>query len=266
MILRQYGVADRFLSWKTLLPSYEAGVTEVHEFLAFRSVSSVKQNRRGGSLRVVSEALEASPVGTKPPATIDERISMDGRHDSDAAGPLSTTTSSLQGRAGGSAFTPKLVELVVGPGSTRRVQKQFLRIACTAVAVPYVRSRVFVVSAGPSASMTRRDCRASCSRRVTCWSIFLISLEISRTPCSIDRPSYRNNSILFSCLSNLSSQSRYISPHVSWPDPSSSFWGTGPLPSGSALLAFRSTLASLDTSVLMRPTDEDDVDRIAFIS
>ena len=103
---------------------------------------------------MVSEAVEASPVGTKPPAAVDERISMDGRHNSDAAGPLSTTTSSLQGRAGGSAFTPKLVELVVGPGSTRRAEKQSPHIACTAVAAPSVRSRVFVVSAGPSASMT----------------------------------------------------------------------------------------------------------------
>ena len=47
---------------------------EVLEFSAFRSVSSVKQNRRGGSLRVVYEALEASPVGTKPPAAVDGRI------------------------------------------------------------------------------------------------------------------------------------------------------------------------------------------------
>ena len=66
---------------------------------------------------MVSEAVEPSPVGTKPPAAVDERISMDGRHDSDAAGSLSTATSSLQGRAGGSAFTPKLVELVVGQKS-----------------------------------------------------------------------------------------------------------------------------------------------------
>ena len=55
-------------------------------------------------------------MGTKPPAAVDGRISMDGRHDSDVTGPRSTTTSSLQGREGGSAFTPKLVELVVGPG------------------------------------------------------------------------------------------------------------------------------------------------------
>ena len=53
----------------------------VEVFLQFgsRSVSSVGQNRRGGSLRVVSEAVEASPVGTRPPAAVDERISMDGR-------------------------------------------------------------------------------------------------------------------------------------------------------------------------------------------
>ena len=73
---------------------------------------------------MVSEALEASPVGTKPPAAVDGRISMVGRHDSNAAAPLSTTLSSLQGRAGGPAFTPKLVELVFGPGSNRREEKQ----------------------------------------------------------------------------------------------------------------------------------------------
>ena len=85
------------------------------------------------------EALEASPVGTKPPTAVDERISMDGKHDSDAAEPHSTTLSSLQGETGGSAFTPKLVELVVGPGSTQRAEKQSPRIACTAVAAPSVR-------------------------------------------------------------------------------------------------------------------------------
>ena len=54
-------------------------------------------------------------MGTKPPAAIDGRIPMDGRHHSNTAAPLSTTLSSLQGRAGGPAFTPNLVELVVGP-------------------------------------------------------------------------------------------------------------------------------------------------------
>ena len=91
-------------------------------------------------------------MGTKPPAAVDGRISKEGRHDPDAAAPGSTTTSSLQERAGGSAFTPKLVESAFGPGSTRRAEKPPPRIACTAVAAPSVRSRVFVVSAGPSAS------------------------------------------------------------------------------------------------------------------
>ena len=88
---------------------------------------------------MVSEAVEASPVGTKPPAAINERISKDGRHDSDAAAPHSTTLSSLQGRAGGSAFTPKLVELVFRLGPNRRAEEQSPRIACTAVAAPSVR-------------------------------------------------------------------------------------------------------------------------------
>ena len=172
--LRQYGVADKFLSWKTLLLSYEADGIEVHEFSAFRSVSLVKQNRRGGSLRVISESLEASPVGTKPPAAFDGRISMDGRHDLNAAAPHSTIVSSLQGRARGSAFTPRLVELVVGPGSTRRAEKQSPRIACTAIAAPSVRSRVSVLAC-LSASLARRGYRAPCSRRVKCWSISLMS-------------------------------------------------------------------------------------------
>ena len=64
----------------------------------------------------VHVGVEALSVGTKPPGTVDERISKDGRHDLGVASPLSTTASSLQGRAGGSAFTPKLVELVFGPG------------------------------------------------------------------------------------------------------------------------------------------------------
>ena len=129
-------------------------------------------------MKLISLAVEASPVGTKPPAAVDERISKDGRHDSDAAAPLSTTISSLQGRAGGSAFTPKLVELVFGLGSTRRAEKPFPRIACSAVAAPSVHSRVFVFAC-PFAFMARHGCRAPCSRRVTCSSIFLISSEIS---------------------------------------------------------------------------------------
>ena len=75
-------------------------------------------------------------MGAKPPAAVDERISKDGRHDSDAAAPHSATLSPLQGRAEDSAFTPKLVELVFRPGSTRRAKKQSPRIACTAVAAP----------------------------------------------------------------------------------------------------------------------------------
>ena len=58
--------------------------------------------------------VEASPAGSKPPAAVVVRISMGARHDSGDAAPFSTKTSSMQERAGGSAFTPKQVE-VVGP-------------------------------------------------------------------------------------------------------------------------------------------------------
>ena len=109
--------------------------------------------------------MKVSPGGTKPPAAADERISLDGRHDLGDVALSSTKTSSLQGRSGGSAFTSKLVELVFGPCSTQRAEKLSPRIACTAVAAPSVRSRVLVFAC-PSASMARRGCRASCSRRV----------------------------------------------------------------------------------------------------
>ena len=111
---------------------------------------------------MVFVAVEISPVGSKPPAAVGERISKDGRHDLRSAAQSSTTTSSLQGIAEGSAFM-KLVELVFGPGSIRRAEMLSPCIAYTSVAAPSVRSRVLVF-AGPSASMARRGCRASYSR------------------------------------------------------------------------------------------------------
>ena len=67
--------------------------------------------------------VEVLPVGSKPPAVDGERIPKDGRHDFGDASPFSTRTSSLQGRAGGTAFMPKLVELVSGSGSTRDAEQ-----------------------------------------------------------------------------------------------------------------------------------------------
>ena len=72
--------------------------------------------------KVVFVAVEAMPVGRKPPAAIGERISKDERHDFGTAAPFSTEVSSLQGRAGDSAFTPKLVEYI-GSGSIRFAEK-----------------------------------------------------------------------------------------------------------------------------------------------
>ena len=59
-------------------------------------------------------AVEVSPVETKPPAAVDERISKEGRHDSGDVVPSSTKTASLQGRSGGSVIMPKMIE-VYGP-------------------------------------------------------------------------------------------------------------------------------------------------------
>ena len=83
-------------------------------------------------------------MGSKSTAAVVVRISKDRRHHLGAASALSSTTSSLQGRAGGSAIMPKLVELVIGRGSTRQAEKLSLCIACTAVAAPSVRSSLRV--------------------------------------------------------------------------------------------------------------------------
>ena len=111
---------------------------------------------------MVLAAVEVSLVGSKPPAAVVVRIFKGERHDLGAAAPFLTTMSSLQGRAGVSFFTAKLVEHI-GSGSTRFVVRLSSCIACTALAAPYVRSRV-LVSAFPSAYMGRRGCQASCSR------------------------------------------------------------------------------------------------------
>ena len=63
-------------------------------------------------------------MGSKPPAAVVGRISKGERHDCGATAPFSTTTSSLRGRAEGSSFTPKLVE-VVGPAWTLFAEKIF---------------------------------------------------------------------------------------------------------------------------------------------
>ena len=111
------------------------------------SPRSCKTEERGVWLKLVSVAVEASPVGTinKPPAAVDERISKDGRHDSGDVAPSLAKTSSLQGRSGGSAMAPKLFE-VFGPSFTCCAVVQLSPcIAWTVVAAPSVRSRFFRV-------------------------------------------------------------------------------------------------------------------------
>ena len=58
-------------------------------------------------------AVEALSAGSKP-AAVRGCISAGERHGFGVAALLSTKTSSQRGRAGGSAFMPKLVELI-GP-------------------------------------------------------------------------------------------------------------------------------------------------------
>ena len=137
MTLRQEGAASRLFLQKLL--SYEADGVEVLSFF-----SSVWQDPRGDWSKVVHVAVVVLPVGNKPPAAIVVRISKSERHDFGAASPYSTETAFLHGRARGSAFTPKLVEVVFGPAWILFAEKLSPCIACTALAAPSVRSRVFV--------------------------------------------------------------------------------------------------------------------------
>ena len=110
MTLGQEGACWLFIHPEML--KYETYRIEVLEF-----VSSVRQNQRDSWWKVVFVAIEAMPVGRKSPVTVGEHISKGERHDFGVAAPFSTKTSSLQGKVGGSTFTPKLVELI-GSGST----------------------------------------------------------------------------------------------------------------------------------------------------
>ena len=62
-------------------------------------------------------AVEVVPAGSKSPAAVVEYISKGERQYFGTAVPMSTMTSSLRERAGGSAFMPKLIELF-GPAWT----------------------------------------------------------------------------------------------------------------------------------------------------
>ena len=76
-----------------------------------------QQDQRVGWSKVVLVAVEVLTVGSKPPAAVGVRISKGERHYFGAVAPFSTKPSSLKGRAGGSTFTPKVVELF-GPSWT----------------------------------------------------------------------------------------------------------------------------------------------------
>ena len=183
---------------------------------------------------MVIVAVEALPVGGKPPAAVSVCISTGERHGFGAAVPLFTRALYLeQGKAGGPVkSSPKLIRHIWS-GSTWFAEELSPLIARSA-ATPPIQLRVLVCD-GTSASMARRGCRAFCSRPARRCFVALIS-SISSSNLS------KWLFISFSCLSNPSSKSRYTSANVGWLGPNSSCWGTGPLPSETALLQFRGIL------------------------
>ena len=74
-------------------------------------MSLTGQNQRGDWQKMILVAVEALPVGSKPPAAVSVRISTGENHGFGTAAPLSTKTSSLRVRAGGSTFMPNCSNL-----------------------------------------------------------------------------------------------------------------------------------------------------------
>ena len=172
---------------------------------------------------MVIVAVEALPVGSKPPAAVSVRISTGEKHVFGAPAPLSTRVSSLeQGRVvGPMKSSPKLV-ICIWSGLTW-FAKELFKLIVRSAATSSIRLRV-LVSDGTSAFMARRGCRDSCSRPAKRWLFALIFSVISSNFLSI--------------FSKSPSIIRYRSANVGWSGPTSS-WRTGPLPPGMALLQFR---------------------------
>ena len=173
------------------------------------------------------------------------RIFKGERHDLCAAVPCSTTTLSLEGRVGGSAFTPKVIELVFGPGSTRLAEKLSPCTACTALA-----------------ARTRESCRLRA--RLPPWQ----DVAAERPAPGLLHADPSNSYVLPSIIHLPTSSSilrQYTPSSVGWPDPNSFCWGTRPLPSGTASLSFRGILGKplyqgilIGTSVLRHPRQRED--------
>ena len=134
-------------------------------------------------------------VEVSPPAAVGERIFKGERYNLGAAALLFTTISSLQGRAGGSTFTPKLVEVVFGPAWTLFEEKLSPCIARTALAMPSVRSRV-LVSAGPCASMARRGASKKGHFRSAAFGPFWLNVCRYQTNVIFNRSSWDCLSII----------------------------------------------------------------------
>ena len=134
-------------------------------------IDIVLKFQRGGWWNMTLAAVEAVQAVSKSPAAVSVRISTGERQGFRAAALLSTRASSLKGRAGGSAFMPKLVEHV-GPASTRAEELLSPCFACSAAASS-VRLRV-LVSGFTSVSMARRGCWVPCSSPAQHWFFSLV--------------------------------------------------------------------------------------------
>ena len=199
MTLRQEGAAGGLFFQKKLL-SYETDGVETLKF-----VSSARQNQRVGWLTVVLVAIEASPVGSKPPAAVGERIFKGGNR-----------TWAPQRRSRPKCH-PYMKEREVRLSRRNRSRSSVHLEPFVQYNYPRASLKLLwrsLVSAGPSSSMGRRGCRASCSSLATRWFILLKSSLISFKVSPISDITRQNSSLYAS-------------------------WGVGPLPSDTASFFFR---------------------------
>ena len=175
--------------------------------------------------------VEALPVGSKPPAAVSVRISTVERPRlwrRSAYVDQNVIPARESGRFSFHAETGQTYRAGLDPFC--RTAIPMLRLNCS--------------SGAPRALASLFLCWHVCLHGKTwlpsnllevCWSWSVAFISTS-------------SSIIFSCLPNISSKSRYKSASMGWLDPNSSYWGTGPLPSGTALLHFRGMLGWPSTS------------------
>ena len=170
-------------------------------------------------------AEEAMSAGSKPPAAVGVRISTGERHGFGAAAPLSPKTSSQRGTVGGSAFMPKLVELVC------RTAFPMLLLNCSSGAIrAFAGLLVCCYVCLHGETWLSRILLKTCWTLISCSHPLRVFLLLSKVLSKFCPPLQTLFDVSPPVWFHLAAHTKYA------------FWGMGLLPSRIALLFFRSIL------------------------